>query len=442
MRELIKSMLSFSWGMSLFGVKQLSDLLTSYGQPTSSMTTAFEAVTRTTAMQFDAVNYEVFQTGDHWQRGIVDLLGDCFMPMVFKPRRMMKMSFDMMQYSGEVGRWLMPGREGHLAWQEFQNKLHAFNLFEHVDVALALPARADLPLTELVAQADALDSYDAIWTTEGLGRYYAEMWWQHNGTPQYLLTDDRVSTLPARSLIPLHTGMGLSLAERLLATVSPQPADAAVDMMLHQFIALCKRNARPGYTGAVMEALGLVTRLRYPQLVHSVDQRLSTIEPDIAHYFWHGVGRGLYFHPLNAVPCSSATWHAMQMARGEASHAWSWLNALAGLAWALTLVNIKHPEILEAFLKQYGNALSANDAFAQGVRAAIIIWYDIRGDDPYLRAFCQHQPDRSDPGLVRLWNTQVRGTCQTAQHYYDSVLKAQYGLDEVFRYQPLSAGKR
>ena len=85
-------------------------------------------------------------------------------------------------------------------------------------------------------------------------------------------------------------------------------------------------------------------------MVRIVDRGLSAIDPDIVGYFWHGVGRGLYFLPINALPCSSSTWRAVEMAHEEAPHTLGRLNALGGLAWAVTLVNIRHPAILEAFL--------------------------------------------------------------------------------------------
>jgi hypothetical protein len=440
MREFTKSILSLSWGMSLFGMKQLANLLSSsdLSQPTSKAVAACNAVTHTAEEQLNAVLREAFQAGDQLQRDMVDLMFGVLTLEACTPRRLTKVTFDMMQQSAEVGRWLMPGRENRLAWQEFKNKLQAFDLFEHVDVVLSLPAGPDIALPALVAQADALGPYRAVWALEGLGRYYAETCWTHKETPQYLLTTDQVSALPARSLVPLHTGMGLSLADRLLATVSSQGSDAPIDLVLQQFIALCKRNSRAGYTRAVIEALGLVTRLRCPQLVPTVDRQLSAIDPGLVGYFWHGVGRGLYFLPLNAMPCASSSWRAAEMAQGEAPHALGRLNALAGLVWAVTLVNIRHPEILEALLRQHGNALAANDAFANGVSSSLMIWYDMQGDDPYLRAFCHYQPDTTEPGLVQLWNSQVRGPCQEALQSYYGVLKAQPGLDEVFRYQPLS----
>ena len=66
------------------------------------------------------------------------------------------------------------------------------------------------------------------------------------------------------------------------------------------------------------------------------------------------------------------------------------------------------------------------------------VWYDMQGDDPYLQAFCRYQPDATEPDLVQLWNSQVRWPGQEALQSYYGVLKAQHGLDEVFRYQPLA----
>ena len=120
---------------------------------------------------------------------------------------------------------------------------------------------------------------------EGLGRYYAETYWAYHGTLRHLLTADHVRALPESSLIPLHTGIGLSLADRLLTTLRPRRTDADIDSALRQFIALCQQNSREGYAGATVEALGLVTRLRYPQLVRHVDRRLSVIAPDVVDYF-------------------------------------------------------------------------------------------------------------------------------------------------------------
>ena len=397
------------------------------------------AVTHTTAAQFDEVSRELFRAGDQLQRGMVDLMFRLITLDALAARHMTKMTFEMMQQSAGVVKLLIPGGDTHIAWQEFQNKLQAFDLFEHVDVTLNLRPGFAVSLPALVEKAEELGPYLAVWAWEGLGRYYAETHWESQGTPQHLLTADYVRTLPLRSLIPLHTGMGISLADHLLATLKPQSPASEIDTTLRQFIALCEDNSRTGYTGAVLEALGLVTRLRYPHIIRIVDGGLSVIAPDVLGYFWHGVGRGLYFLPINALPCSSSTWRAVGMAHEEPPHTLGRLNAMGGLTWALTLVNIRHPEILATFLKRYGDVLAADDAFSTGVSSSLMIWYDIERDDPYLRAFLQHQPDPSHPRLMQLWNSQVREPSQDALQRYYGVLKARHGLGEAFRHQALSA---
>jgi hypothetical protein len=75
MRDLIKSMLSFSWGMSLFGVKQLGNLVPPLdpSQPQNKPVTAFDAVTHATEGQLDGA-IEAFQAGDRLQRDLVDMI--------------------------------------------------------------------------------------------------------------------------------------------------------------------------------------------------------------------------------------------------------------------------------------------------------------------------------------------------------------------------------
>jgi hypothetical protein len=79
-RELIKSMLSFSWGMSLFGVRQLGSLLTLLDptRPPRQTVGAFDALTRATEGHLDGVIREAFQAGDRWQRGLIDTVFGAF----------------------------------------------------------------------------------------------------------------------------------------------------------------------------------------------------------------------------------------------------------------------------------------------------------------------------------------------------------------------------
>jgi hypothetical protein len=51
--------------------------------------------------------------------------------------------------------------------------------------------------------------------------------------------------------------------------------------------------------------------------------------------------------------------------------------------------------------------------------------------------FYQYQPDPTPPGLVQLWNSQVRLPTHVALHEYYPVLQQHRRLGEIFRYQSL-----
>lgn len=400
-------------------------------------TMAFNSVMDTTSAQFSNLIIGMFRTGNQLQKDMVNLMLSPFRAEVSTTRQMMKMTFDMMLQSAEVFGFFMPGRDNRLAWHVLRNKLQAFDLFEYVDLVLELPKEPDLPLTELVKKASALGPYFAVWATEGLGYYYAETFWEQKGTPWNLLTDDKVAALPLRSLISLHTGMGLSIADRLLRTVKPQSSVSETRNVLQQLVTLCENNSRDGYAEIAIESLGLVARNLYPWRIPTIDQQLSQIDMKLVAYFWHGVGRALCFVPTNSMPSRDIAGRALKMSQREPPHKLGRLNTLSGLVWALTLVNMRQPEIMEVFLKRHSDQLSESSAFSNGIVSAVLIWYDSAPDDPYLPAFCEHQPDFAENGLVKIWNSQVKKPCQEALQHYYGVLKEQTGWGELFRYQSL-----
>ena len=105
-RDLTKSMLSFSWAMSLFGVEQLTNTLMPQrpSQPTHKATTAFNEVTQAAEEQLDNVLKGVFKAGDQLQRGMVDIMFSFLSLEAFNPSQMMRMTSDMMrQTTGAFG---------------------------------------------------------------------------------------------------------------------------------------------------------------------------------------------------------------------------------------------------------------------------------------------------------------------------------------------------
>ena len=91
MREFTKSMVSFSWAMSMFGVQQMANLLKrpDPNQPRGPATEAFDGVTRATADQLGKTLQETFRAGDKFQRGMVDMMLGAFFPQGRGARGMM-----------------------------------------------------------------------------------------------------------------------------------------------------------------------------------------------------------------------------------------------------------------------------------------------------------------------------------------------------------------
>ncbi|HEY1379877.1 MAG TPA: hypothetical protein VGF55_23955 [Gemmataceae bacterium] len=76
MRETIKSLLSLSWAMMLFGARQAQNLLTPgpAGAPGRRAEDAFDAVARATGGQLSQPLKELFEAGDRAQRQLIDAL--------------------------------------------------------------------------------------------------------------------------------------------------------------------------------------------------------------------------------------------------------------------------------------------------------------------------------------------------------------------------------
>jgi hypothetical protein len=303
---------------------------------------------------------------------------------------------------------VLPDRDQRLVWQEFRNKALAFELFANVDSVLQLRPGHSYSAAELIERALRLDPYESVWAVEGVGHFLAE---RRRDATQLLFSADSAG-VPPRLFVPLHVGMGLSAANRILGTLRRNPTQQEVREAVESFTRLCRSSSQPGFEPVAYEALGLVTRNVYPHLVQSVARQSAEIEAELEEYFWHGVGRGLYFLPANAMPASCAPWIAVKAAEREAPHELARRNMLAGLVWAITLVNLRHPEIPALFLKLHGDVVCQNDVFRNGLTSAILIWLDSCPEDPTLRSFFRYRPDPGDRDLCKLWDEQVTHPCR------------------------------
>ncbi|HVF43018.1 MAG TPA: hypothetical protein VM936_08410 [Pyrinomonadaceae bacterium] len=439
MEELFKSATSFVWATALFGARRLGDAWRPEGGGRAS--DSLDSVTRAAEAQLGDVLKSAFRAGDRLQRGLLDLTAGASATDLLTSRGMMRTALNAARQSANVLGQVVPGADARVALSEFQNKLQVFDLFEHADTTLGLPRGAGVPPGELVARTAGLDSFLAVWATEGVGHYYAETVWASRGAPVGLFKGAAARGLPAKSLAALHAGMGLSLANRLLAgvrTCSNCSGGCGLRGTLERFVALCRANSCDGYVGAGYEALGLVARNLYPHLVPCIDRGLREMGGHLAEFFWHGVGRAIYFAPSNYVPVGSAAGRALEMARREPPDESGRRNALAGLVWAQLLVNLRQPEVVENFLRQYVECGAHDDeAFANGVSSAAVIWRDSAHGDPHLEALCRHRPDPSRPDAAGRWRRLIETPCRLALDEYYGALKRHDRVGEVFRRRSL-----
>ncbi len=376
----------------------------------------------------------LFYFGDYAQQGALDGLFDLFNPQTWTPVNLARMASEAFHESFQISRVLLPGDTQRLAVMEFRNKLEIFTQVRNLSNILHLPSNELLPLPELVAKAYTLSPFLALWAVEGLGEYYTSLYTRLSGHfPQRLLWEEN-APVPTKSLLMLHAGLGLSFANKLLSTVSPSSPRHEIGNVVRTFITICRENSRQGYLGAAIESLGLVTRVFYPTMPNLVHDELEAIAPEYLGFFWHGYGRALYFGPAYFLPVLRSAWGALDR---EISGLRDEMSAAAGLAWALTLVNMRQPEIEEGVLKTYMSGSRFQEGFANGVASCIVMRQDTTPDEPFVSAFYSHRPGSGDNQLTELWRRCIYEPAHNAVSSYHPVLKQHHALDQVFRFQSL-----
>ena len=79
MREFTKSVISYAWSSSLFGLQEMAKFLTPQGWlQTDQAARSFNSVAKATADQMGSIARSSFRAGDNLQRGTVDLMFSVF----------------------------------------------------------------------------------------------------------------------------------------------------------------------------------------------------------------------------------------------------------------------------------------------------------------------------------------------------------------------------
>lgn len=334
----------------------------------------------------------------------------------------------------------IPRQKSAIAFLEAKNKSWIMSLVNNLEQGFPPLGTFD-PLKELRGLVDkcyAIGLFPSVWAVEGLGLYHVEAFRANKLPLKDLLTHPSLDSLPSRSMTMLHAGIGLSFGRGCLQGLSADSPRAELRKALEEFIKLCRENSRAGYTGCAFESLGLVSLIRHnPEMARALDRELAEIDPVVATYMWRGAGRALYFHPRNFIPGFRSPWPGIEMSRQIAPHETARKNLRAGVAWPTTIVNMRHPVIMENVLLYQGENSADRDLFINGMTSSMVMRYDTSPDDPYIKSFIEHQPDPRNELLCRLWKQDVKEPCEMAVNVIHPVLKANNAIEEVFHYQSL-----
>jgi hypothetical protein len=332
---------------------------------------------------------------------------------------------------------LISRRNHQLAYRETLNKLAIMELV--TKVSSMLPKEESFPsLRILVNRCYALGEFESLWAIEGIGQRTIEHELRSSDDPQGFLTGENSKDLPAGSLAMLHAGIGLGFAKHGLDSLN-HSGTQNLTQMVSRFIGHCQNNSRPGYFHCAIESLGLVARFEHgAPMVQAIDQVLGDIEPEYRGLLWHGAGRAVYFSPQNFIPGARSPVPAFSMCKLEPSHKIGQQNMMTGLAWAITLVNMKHPQIIEEVLMLHENDIrEAEDAFKNGVASSIIV-REV-GTPGVARDFVGSVSKKSGVERNGLVVEYVGSPAEEAINTYLAVFVEHGRLGQIFQYQNLAS---
>jgi hypothetical protein len=323
----------------------------------------------------------------------------------------------------------MPGSSLFCDCRELDRKFEAYRLFQYADREIGLPA-GRLPIDEIVRRALTEDAFRAIWILEGIGRIQGRAAGL-NG--KGLWTEGPGSLVPDQALLPLQTGMGMAFGERLLGMLGRNPSTAELGHAMERFVDACRANCRPGWEDACIEPIGLLVRCLYPRLLAAASAAMEAVSPGCRRLFWHGVGRGLYFLPTNLLPIPGAHERMMRRAAAEGSRIDDSRQALAGLTWAVTLVNLPRPDVIRS-LAPIGSELRIQSEFTNGVISALLSWRHMApGDARYLRTYTLPSP--AQDGNRALWETWIETPVREALENVYPGLESRNRIPALYTYR-------
>jgi hypothetical protein len=336
------------------------------------------------------------------------------------PRNLFRAALDFGMASAQALEKAAPEGASRLRWAELHNRLHAYKLFQYADRTLGVGESAPVALPELIGRTLPLCEADRVWTAEGASYYWSEACSSAGYKPALSR-----EAAPEWATIPLHAGLGLFVATRRLG--GARSGDAVAEALASDVAA----SAMPGFERVAFESAGLVARTLHPHLLPALDRALSANDRVLRACLWHGFGRGSYFAPSNWTQGPASFRCAADAIARAAPDATAKRNAMAGLIWAVNLVNLRSPEVLAAVVACLPRDCDP-EAFANGIMSSLAVWKHAAPGDPAMGRLIEYQP--TDPKERDAWETLVRRPAELSRQAFPR-LRAEEKLQDVFHFQ-------
>jgi hypothetical protein len=436
MASVAVSALKVPYALSLTGLQKLLNVLPFSGTKASRNARTYLYKTSEQAQTEFAPNpslFGAFQVGDLAQDALFGFAGSVLTLKVLSPKYIGNVTSSIAKTSKEAVQTLAPREARRLMVERLQNAFTVIGFVNQVDAPSEFSPDGTYPMAETIAKGYDKGDYQSLWAIEGTGERYADAFLTAGNPFTGILRTGAGADVPDKSLLMMHAGIGIAFAKEAMKSITPYSSGSEIRDALKRFIDRCLDNSRPGYEGATLESLGLVTRTWYGQMVRLAPDQLREIDPVYAEYFWRGAGRAMFFTPLNMMPGFSPFDSAEEEPPDEVAR----LNARAGVSWAFNLVNLRQPEISANLMGRKSAQIFANDGFMNGLLSTFVMATDMIPEDPWVARFCAYEPNPGDSAAVSAWNTHIGADLAARIDLYRKTLKEHNILGQVFRYQQL-----
>ena len=256
--------------------------------------------------------FGAFEFTDKAQSALINLATDAVTLKVLRPSYVWNAVSEIVQGSTDAFESVATSTSRRLLREQFGNTFDVIGFVNHADAPSELAADGTYPdpTSGSKALCSARRLPGSVADGKALASRYAEAYMKDGRQVRGLLSAGKGATLPEKTQLMLHAGMGIAFAKVAMARLTPCSSDNDINAALKMFLETVQANAQERYIGAAHEALGLVTRTWYGQMVGLVYDHLVPMDGPASEFSGMArAGRCIF-------PCIHASWFLALARRG------------------------------------------------------------------------------------------------------------------------------